>query len=317
MKRIKAQHWVLMGLLTGTFSELSAQTADPVPETPETPAPAEVEAVEPPGAASTHEAPQNVDVVNASSTVEEAKFGPSFRVDLSHNVGAKDDTDPLSVLNLTARYKFDPKVTVSATQRISKLYNVSEGEDEVQFADTSLRANYVITPEKDGPAQFGFSTAVDATLPVSEFSRDQKMVTVVGAQATATRTFGILSALVRPFYRFHVNEYKTLDDDDSGATVVRYRLGVLFDVSLALPYDLSLSASNQWIERHYEDPPYGSHVPDHDYTFDITLSYAIDKKTAIAAGYSQANRAEQLGVVDVNLFDEESTSYFVSLSREF
>lgn len=316
MKRIQAHHWVLLGLLAGTFSELRAQTPEPL-ETAPPQTPTDGQPPQPAAETIPSEAPENQDLVKASSTDEDAKLGSSFRAELSHSVGAKDDTDPLSVLNLTARYKFDRQISMSATQRVSKLYSVAEGDDEVQFADTSLKANYVIATEKEGPVGLGFSTGLDATLPISEFSRDQRMVTVIGVQATATRTLGSLSALVRPFYRFHVNEYKTLDNDDSGATVVRYRLGLLFDVSYALPYDLSLSTSSQWVERHYEDPPYGSHAPDHDYSFDLSLSYAFDKKTELGLGYSQANRAEQLGVVDINLFDEESTSYFVSLSREF
>ncbi len=311
MRSIKPKHGVLIGLLLGSFAELNAQTLEP----PAGPAPVESPApiIEP----GKREAPSDQDIVNASSTEDAAKFGPSFRVDLTQSMGAKADTDPLTTLNLTARYKFNPKLSVAAIQRISKLYKVDPKEDDVQLADTSLRASYAIYSEKEGPAGLGLSTALDATLPISQFSQDQKLTTVAGFSLTGTRTLGKVSALLRPFYRHHINQYKTLTKDDSGSTVVLYRLGLLFELSLALPCDLSLSGSNQWTERHYEDPPYGSHSPDHDYSFDLSLTYQLNKATQFAIGYNESNRAEQLGVVDVNLFDVETTSYFVSASREF
>ena len=309
MRFTKPCHWALLVLLVGTFADLKAQTPDSAAE----PVPAAPPTME----ATAQDAPTNQDVVNAGSTAEEAKFGPSYRIDLSQSMGAKTDTDTLTTLNLTARYRFNPKVSISATQRVTKLYNIDPEEDEVQLADTSLRASYAIYSEKEGPAGLGFATAIDATLPVSQFSQDQKLTTVAGFSLTGTRTLGKLSGLVRPFYRHHINQYKTLAKDDSGATVVRARLGVLLELAVALPNDFSLSGSNQWVERHYEDPPYGSHPPDHDYSFDVSLSYQLDKKTQFAVGYNESNRAEQLGVVDVNLFDVESSSYFVSASREF
>lgn len=312
MPSSKPIYWVLAALFGGLPADLCAQTPEPP-----TRAEGSVEAPAPSADPVSKEAPADVDVVNAESTADEAKLGASYRADLSHSVGAKSDVDPITILNVTARYKFHKAFSLSATQRISKLYNKDPGEDEVQLSDTSLRATYAIFTEKDGPQGIGLMTGLDATLPISQFSQDQKHTTVAGINVTGTRTFGILSTLLRPFYRYHVNQYKTLDRDDGGATVVRYRLGILFDASIALPADLSLTSSNQWTERHYEDPPYGSRSPDHDYSFDISLSYAFDKKTTFALGYNESNRAEQLGVVDVNLFDVESTTYYVSAAREF
>lgn len=239
-----------------------------------------------------------------------------FNVALGHNVGAKTDVDPSTILDLTLTFRQSDKISWLATQRLTKLYYVEEDdEDELLLSDTLFRGSYKFYDNKDSGT--AFSTAAELTAPISKFSREQDLKTVASVLLTATQKLGPVSLLLRPFYRFHANSYKTLKHDDSGQTAVRYRLGLRFDASVELPFSLTLASSNQWIERNYEDPPYGSHPPDHDYIFDNSLTYSYDSKTSFSIGYSQSDRAEQLGNTDVYLFDEEVTQYYVSASRDF
>ncbi|WP_141732720.1 hypothetical protein [Oligoflexus tunisiensis] len=308
MFSMKPYHWALASLLVGPLSSLQAQDNAPVSE--------ENKAATEPSEPAIPTETQAGEIQDASS-IEAQKKGLSFAIQVAHSVGARKDVDPATTFDVTARFKQSDVMTWSVVQRFTKLYKVDPEDEEFPAADTSLRVGYQLFPSETGPAGTGISLGAEATLPTSQFSREQDIRTVLTGHVTATRDFGPVSLLLRPYGRFHVNRYKTMDKDDSGTTVVRYRLGILFDATVELPHDLSLTSSNQWVERHYEDPPYGSHAPDHDYSFDLSLGYEFDAKTSFAVGYSQGNRAEQLGTVDVYLFDEETTQYYVSASREF
>jgi hypothetical protein len=308
MLSMKPYHWALTCLLVGPLSSLQAQDNAPARDED----PAETESTRPAVPTETQ-----AGAIQDASSIEAQKKGLSFAIDVAHSVGAKKDVDPATTFDFTARYKQSDAITWAVVQRFTKLYRVDPGDEELPAADTSLRVGYKLFSAEEGPAGTGISLGAEATLPTSQFSREQKVKTVLTGHVTATRSFGPVSLLLRPYGRFHVNSYKTLDKDDSGTTVVRYRLGIRFDATVDLPYNLYVASSNQWIERHYEDPPYGSHAPDHDYLYDLSLGYEFDAKTSFAVGYSQGNRAEQLGNVDVYLFDEETTQYYVSASREF
>ncbi|HYX39121.1 MAG TPA: hypothetical protein VE954_38955 [Oligoflexus sp.] len=312
MRPMKAYLWILACLLMGQHSALQGQT-----ETTKDTSSASQEAAPEPQASKEKLSDVVTDDTALSQGEDQSKPGFAYQVKLAHSVGAKTDTDPLTTLDAIVRYKFNDVLSWRVVQRFSKLYRVDPEEDEIQLADTSVYVTRSVVSKEEGPAQTGISVSAEATLPVSKFSREQKVTTVAGATVSATREFGLVSATLAPFFRYHVNQYKTLDKDDAGVSLVRYRVGVTLSASVKLPYDLSLDGTNQWVERHYEDPPYGSHPPEHDYLFDIGLGYAMDPQTSFGIGYSQGDRAEQLGVVNVNLYDVETTSYYISASRKF
>jgi hypothetical protein len=244
----------------------------------------------------------------------------SFSLELTQNIGAKRDVDTTTGFEFGAIYKPNKQLTWSATQRLTKLYFIEPGEREVQVADTSLGLSYRLldgTTNGAEGAKTGVSLGSGLTLPLSQYSSEQKLTTVASISASVTQKFGLISALIQPFFRYHLNQYKTLLKDDTGTTVIRYRLGLLAELSAELPFDLGLSASGQWAERAYENPPYSSNPPDHDYAFRFVLSYSLNEKTELGLGYSQATRAEQLGNVDIYLFDAEATQYYVSALRKF
>ncbi len=201
---------------------------------------------------------------------------------------------------------------------MTKLYYIDPNENEIQASDTVLNLSHSLFAAGSEPWGTSLSVALDATLPVSKFSREQKIVTSA-MKLRASKSFfqERLSLSLRPFYRQHFNAFKTLDRDDNGRFLVLYKAGIEAGINVEATRDISLSFSPTWTQRGYEQPAYGAQAAEHDYTFTSAVAYAMNTATSFALGYSESNRAEQLGNVNVFLFDEETSQYFVEAIQIF
>jgi|GEM_PF-6970507 hypothetical protein len=251
---------------------------------------------------------------SSSELTNASNAGPSVSLSASHNVGAKRDADPTSQLTGIISYPLSDSRSLSAQQGFTRLYRIDPDQNEVEAGDTVL--SYSVRLLQQEQVGLNLQTTVLATLPVSNFSREQGVRSIPGLSLAASRSFvdGRLTLRASPFYRFHINSYKTLADDDSGRYLVRSRYGLDTDLSFALTESWNLATSGQWVQRTYEQPPVGSVSSDIRYNFDVSTSYAWNESLSLAVGYTQTDLAEQQGRVDVFLFDIETTQYYVQIN---
>ena len=99
--------------------------------------------------------------------------------------------------------------------------------------------------------------------------------------------------------------------------LVRYRYIAAGELDYRLSKTWNLSYTGDWQQRHFEQPKRKgqNNSPDVVYSFSGSVSYRVQEKTSVGVGYAQKDRADLLGNVDVNLFDEEVSLAFVNLSH--
>jgi hypothetical protein len=233
----------------------------------------------------------------------------------SHSVGANTSNDPVSSASGELRYIFDARQAFTIRQEVSKLYRVDIADEEWQAADTVL--SYRLrqdTPWSDASV----SAVLSGSLPTSSFSREQEVLSTPGLSIQVSqRLFNErLTVSGGPFYRHHINRFKSMRDDDGGRYLVRSRYGLDVGLQATVTRKISLGLATQWVERTYEQGPYGNVPGDHRYNFDVSAAYVLDKKSTVAVGYNQSDLAEQLGRVDVYLFDVDTSSYYAQLSYQ-
>lgn len=248
---------------------------------------------------------------NDGKDLEKEKSPFRAKVSLEHDTYVNKDFSANTVLGLSASYKVE-KISYSAAIDFTKLYEVNSGEKEVQISDTILSASYKLSEFKDNRT-VNITPVFSLTLPTSEFSYKQKVTSVPRLSVNFSRSLldDKLSISVTPFYAYHLNQYKTLENDDRGAYHISQRLGFNFGVGYSLPHDFSLYLlySNQKrIYENYNNPS------THRYSFDGSLGYKILENLNATVGYNQTDLAEKLGTVDVNLYDVDVTYYYLSVA---
>ncbi len=245
----------------------------------------------------------------------EMKAGLQGNLSLTHSVGANTSSDPTSSALAELKYNVNSEQSLLLRQEVSKLYLKDRGEEDWQAADTYLAFRL---RKASSWQDLSFGATVSATLPASPVSQKQEILSIPGLALQATQKLFSNRLVVSggPFYRYHINRYKSMKDDDSGRYLIRSRYGFDLSAQAVVSEKFSLATAVQWAERTYEQAPYGTVSSDHRYNVDVSASYELDKKSALTLGYAQTDLAEQLGRIDVYLFDTEVSSYYAQLSYQ-
>ena len=253
----------------------------------------------------------------------------SYSASLSHYLGARDDSDPLTSIVFSAGWK-SGDWSGSITQPFSKYYVVNSGEDEVRPSDSILGVSRKLdllpfAPEWSSKGRFSL------TLPVSEFSRMQGVVSKPKVSLSLGRSFfnEALNYSLAPSVQYFFNRYKTTKSSvgDGGGTPLRQ---YMFKLSQSLTYspidDVSLSGSISYVQTNYEDLGFENRtsttqdraLSQENYELDFSASYSLTEKLSLALGYGQSDKFERTyGSQEFYLFDEFTTQFYVSAASTF
>lgn len=240
----------------------------------------------------------------------------SYSVSLSHFAGFEAIVEPLTSLSFSAGYKFGEH-SFSVSQDVDKYYFVDpKGATFVQ-EDTSLGYS---RPLAQKPFASTLKAGVSATVPISEYSRIQGVLTKIRLSVSGAKDFmdGKLSLNLGTFFRYQLNRFQTTVTSPSGGgqPMPWIQYGVSMDVSYQIHEKWSLSASNSYSELWFEktergdrDPEY---LPQHPYNFDFSVNYAPEPPINVGCGYSYGSRFEQAGRFDFVLFDQYASYWFLT-----
>ena len=250
----------------------------------------------------------------------------SYSASLSHSLGARDDSDPVTSMAFGASFERG-ELGFSIVQPFVKYYVINDGEAELQAADTVLSV-------KAASGEYGgFATKASAslTLPVSKFSKDQGVLTKIKASVVASRSFlqEKLSYSVSPAFWYHVNKYTTTVSgvgEGGGYPLLSHKMGVSQSLSYEWMEGLHSNAQIAYIQQFYHDIGYRNRVStakdnallSENYSVSVGMSYKVSELVTADISYDQSSLSERTyGVREYYLFDEYSTQYIFSLSSVF
>lgn len=265
---------------------------------------------------------------DSSSTVEqgdtkkqEAKAPLPYSVSLTHFTGFRGDVDPLTVGSLGYRHKFG-RWAVGLSQAFTKYYVIDEGDSELKFADTNLSASTSL----DGKFGFSHSLAVSLTIPVSEFSREQNVITALRGSISSSRSFfgDKLGYTITPSFRYFLNQYTTTRSgpgDNGGSPLRHYMMSIEQSLGYKLKPKLNLGLAVTYQQIFYEDIGYRNRVStastdallSEAYSIDLSAIYEIRKNISVGFGYSQGDNFERTyGIQEFYIFDQYTTQFYLT-----
>ena len=238
-------------------------------------------------------------------------------IDASHH-GVFDDKagDPSSSIAVSAATDVGSSRRLSVTLPVNKYYVVDPGQPEWAVQDASVALTRLVDPDILG---LSISHRVSATIPLSEYSRDNGRRTRLGTKLSASGSVGKVRYVSGVNLRYYMNEYRTtVATDGRGGTPLPW---FSYGVSQSLAYSwhrkwvgtLSGYYSELWFEdtRESTATPW---IPEHPYGVNLAASYTPHVGYAVTAGMSQGSRFEQNGRVEFVVFDTYTTTWFLTLS---
>lgn len=244
---------------------------------------------------------------------------------MDHYFGVKENSETIGAFYFIGSNRFSWG-SLQVLQPVIKYYELNPGQQEVQSADTVLR--YFSNP-MSFIDNWTFRFTAGSTLPVSEFSRDQGVITKPGITGIFETSAGKAYFSVRPFVRGYVNQYTTTLTDE-GAGVPRLLRRWMAGGSLLGVYSftnrLSSAASLRYARIGYEqgvavneDPTLtNSDFRTHQYTMDLSLSaQLIPRLWTVTTGYSIDSMVERYGGLEFTAYDQEISIYYLSTTATF
>ncbi|MCB0404062.1 MAG: hypothetical protein KDD51_04700 [Bdellovibrionales bacterium] len=225
-------------------------------------------------------------------------------------VGAQTDSATRTELYADLIYKVDEQHTLRALQGVSKLYEVSVvGESEVQLGDLFLYHYW-----KPGWIWEGIelSARSSVSLPVSEVSRRHGVVTRPAVRLEVSRRFLNDHLLVsyRPFVRYSWNRFTSTPD---GAPLPLWTVGHGLYLEADLLRNVKVVGSYSAGMHTYEQVATGPQSVGGDYEIDVSLAYQLDKAVGLRVGVNQADDFFKEGRFETNLYDPQTTRYYLGV----
>ncbi len=314
--------WLGLALGSSAFAQAEDSTAEPNAATQvTTPSPDNKTLPTP---AAPVNPPSDADQV---TTAKAAWIPVSYSAAAVHYYGFRGDVDPFTVVELGANWKVD-HYTLAISQSLTKYYFVNSGDAEVQAADTVLTANRELSHQYYG---FKGSSFFILTLPVSEFSRDQGVITKSRLGAIFSREFfdKTLKYSIGGGFQYNWNRYtstRTGTGEGGGRPLRHYTYSIDNSASYKLIDKLSADAAISYIQVYYQDIGYRNRqstasadaLLNNNYSIGLGLSYELNEHLSLSGGYSQSDVVEKTGGVrEAYLFDAYTTQWYVGLSSSF
>ena len=252
----------------------------------------------------------------------------SYGVSLSHYMGARDDSDPVSAMSLSMSWKVQEHWNIGVAQPFSKLYVINSGEEEFTPSDTRFSLSRSFEDLYQG---WDLSAGFGLTAPVSEFSRLQGVLTKTSLSLSLSQGFfdDALSVSIGPGFGYQFNRYSTTKTDNGsngGNPMRQYNWSFGGSASYKILEKLSANSSIAYTQVYYEDlglrskqgTATGNALLNEDYAIDLSLAYQLTDKIALKGGYNQSDIVEKLyGRQEVYFFDEYATQYYVGMNAVF
>lgn len=241
--------------------------------------------------------------------------------------GFRTDSDPSAAYYANVAYKLK-KGSVQVFQAWSHRLIKNQGEAEILNSDTALR---YLSTSGEFIDSWRWQYRLEATLPTSQFSRDQDVITKPSVQLRFNN--GILNDQVaisfRPFYREHINRFTTTVTEDGsggGRPLIKSVFGLSLIASWAASERLSFDASADYHRVRYErnqfvnnEPSLGySNFAQHRYIWDVGGNfYLIKDLWSVSAGYSVDSIVERLGGIEYLTYDDRISSWYLRTTYLF
>lgn len=244
---------------------------------------------------------------------------------MDHYFGVREDSDTVGAFYFIGSNRFSWG-SLQVFQPVIKYYEINPGQQEVQAADTALR---FFSNPMSFIDSWSFRYTLGTTLPVSEFSRDQGVITKPGLTGIFETSAGKAYFSVRPFVRGFVNQYTTTVTDE-GAGFPRPLRQWMAGGSLLGVYSftkkLSTAASLRYARIGYEQAIARNEQPTlsnsdfrtHQYTMDLSLNaQLIPGFWSITTGYSIDSMVERYGGIEFVAYDQEISIWYLSTTATF
>ncbi|MEO0335633.1 MAG: hypothetical protein AAF202_04535 [Pseudomonadota bacterium] len=201
---------------------------------------------------------------------------------MDHYFGVEEDSETVGAFYFIGSNRFSWG-SLQVFQPVIKYYELNPGQQEVQMADTGLR---FFSNPMSFIDNWSFRYTLGATLPISEFSRDQGVVTRPGFTGIFETTAGKAYFSVRPFVVGYINQFTTTTTEE-GSGFPRPLRQWMAGGSLLGVYSftnrLSTAASlryarigyEQAIARNEQPTQNNSDFRTHQYTMDLSLNAQI------------------------------------------
>lgn len=233
----------------------------------------------------------------------------------THVAGYNESIDPITSLSVTGTMKVYKNLTLGITQPFTKAYVKNEGEDEFLYHDTIISASY--TPNYNFLGWNNNYTAT-LTLPISEASRDQDVITTAGITPSFSKNAfeDKISLVFAPTFRYYWNEYtttRTNRGDNGGNPMPIYKWGLSFSGAYSIDKVFSLLCSIGYSELQYhhadkDDPTDGG------YKVSMIVNAKANEDLSISIGHTHGDTMELTKDSRVYLYDKNQDQYFLSVS---
>ena len=246
----------------------------------------------------------------------------SGEISATHVMGFTDTSDPVTEFSI--RGSWTPKLgnSFSLIQPMTKLYVISPDNNEFLLLDTIINYSRSLTTST--------SAIVGLSLPVSEFSQSQGVITKPSLKVRylSKDILDGFSLSVTPAIIYYVNQYQTTISKDGaggGKPLRQMTAGVSLVGTYRFTHTLSLSLMAGWSRIFYEEidlknadtDSSETNIPDLTYVYDLSLTYALNESLSIAGGLSHGDRVEKYGGIEINAFDPYITQWYLSTALTF
>jgi hypothetical protein len=252
---------------------------------------------------------------------QKAKEASPYSASLTHFAGFRGDVDPFTVGSLGYRRKLG-RWTIGLSQAFTKYYVINDGESELKLADTNLSASTSL----DGNFGFSHGLAISLTLPVSEFSSEQNVITALRGGFSSSRSFygDKVNYALTPSFRYFFNQYTTTrsgQGDNGGSPLRHYMMSIEQSLSYKLLPRLNLGLIVTYQQIFYEDIGYRNRVStastdallSEAYSIDLSAVYEVRDNLSVGGGYSQGDNFERTyGIQEFYLFDQYTTQVYLT-----
>ncbi len=251
----------------------------------------------------------------------------SLDISLLHYRGMESAAEDSTIFSPTLFFKLSERTRWGITQTMTKLYLVDPGQKEVQSADTLFSYQHLFWRDVWG---LNWTLKAQATLPISEYSRDHEVLTKPYLGIVWVKGFfdQKLNVSLNPYARYYVNKFTTTATEagaGGGDPLRRSDLGVVGTVSLSLARGISFLASLQYQENYYEgigkknrDTVNADKLPlSHNYSFDIEAAVQVSRWWSVIVGYGQADQVERSGGLQMVAYDPVATQVFLGTNYTF
>lgn len=233
--------------------------------------------------------------------------------------------NPASSFGLSASKVYQEKYRTFFSQSLVKPYYIYEGEPEFDFADSSFGISGPLPEWFEG---LKLSWNLAATLPLSDYSRRNEVYTKPQAaiSASESRLDDRLSLQYGAYFRAFFSKYQSerTGHGRGGRPLPILSYGVSHSGSYKISDAYSAAYSLAYNETHYYSlDPVGSEtiraidLPDQTYAVSFSTSWAATDAWSWSLGLTQGSQILHAGTVDLVLYDEDRSQWFVATRYSF